>query len=133
MAQEKRFEEQIKAWLESQGIYPLGTAKQDITVEPCGYWEKRWGGGKYVKAGLPDLHIVINGISVEVELKAKGGRVSPLQVHNLNQIDDAGCYAMVLYPDDFDKFKRLIMFIKHNQSVDVDLITLCGLQRGCRK
>ena len=79
MAAEKAFEEKLKDWLESEGIYALGTERQKMTTEPCGYWEKRWGGGKYTKAGMPDMHIVVNGISVEAELKAPNGRPSPLQ------------------------------------------------------
>ena len=57
--------------------------------------EKRWGGGKYTKAGMPDMHIVVNGISIEAELKAPNGRPSELQIQKLNQITDAGCIALV--------------------------------------
>lgn len=130
MAQEKSFEKKLKKWLESQGIYALGTPKQKMTTEPCGYWEKRWGGGKYTKAGLPDMHIVVNGISIEAELKAPNERPSELQKQKLNQIDNAGCIAVVLYPKDFENFKNLITFIREWQSVDLDMITHFGLERG---
>lgn len=133
MAAEKQFEEKLKKWLESEGIYPLGTPKQDITTEPCGFWCKRWGGGKYTKAGLPDMQIVVNGISIEVELKAPNGRPSELQKHNLNQIDDAGCIALVLYPKDFENFKRLVKFIKQNYFCSPDVVAYASLQRGWRK
>lgn len=133
MAAEKQFEEKLKKWLESEGIYPLGTPKQDITTEPCGYWEKRWGGGKYTKAGLPDMHIVVKGISIEVELKAPNGKVSELQKHNLNQIDDAECIAVALYPKDFEKFKSLVRFIKQNYFCHPNVVTFSGLERGWRK
>ena len=133
MAAEKQFEEKLKAWLESEGIYPLGTPEQDMSTVSWGYWEKRWGGGKYVKAGLPDMHIVVNGISIEVELKAQNGRPSELQKQKLNQIDDAGCCAVVLYPKDFENFKRLVLHIKHHLSFDLNLITYCGLERGWKK
>ena len=127
---EKSFEEKLKAWLESEGIYPLGTAKQDMTVKPCGYWEKRWGGGKYTKAGLPDMHIVVNGISIEAELKAPRGKPSELQIQKLNQIDDAGCIATVLYPKDFPNFQRLVLFIKNSYHIRSDIVTFSGLERG---
>ena len=133
MAQEKAFEEKLKVWLESQGIYPLGTPKQEITTQPCGYWEKRWGGGKYTKSGLPDMHIVVNGISIEAELKAPNGRPSELQKQKLNQIDDAGCIALVLYPKDFENFKKLVQFIKNNYHIQPDMVTYSGLERGWRK
>ena len=127
---EKRFEEKLKKWLESEGIYALGTPVQDMTVPPCGYWEKRWGGGKYIKAGMPDMHIVVNGISLEVELKAPNGRPSELQIQKLNQIDDAGCIGLVLYPKDFEKFQRLVKYIKATKTSYVHLVTMSSLERG---
>lgn len=130
MAQEKLFEEKLKKWLESEGIYPLGTAKQDMTTEPCGYWCKRWGGGKYVKAGLPDMQIVVNGINLDVELKAPNGRPSELQKQKLNQIDDAGCIAMVLFPKDFENFKELIKFLKQTYFCSPVVVDQLGLERG---
>ena len=133
MAQEKVFEEKLKRWLESEGIYALGTPQQDRLVQQCGYWEKRWGGGKYTKAGLPDMHIVVNGISLEVELKAPNGRPSALQIQKLNQIDDAGCIALVLFPKDFENFKKLVLFIKANYRIQPDMVTLSGLERGWRR
>ena len=67
MAGEKNFETHLKKWLESEGIYPLGEPVDRMGTPPCGYWEKRWGGGRYVKSGLPDMRIVVNGIALEVE------------------------------------------------------------------
>ena len=133
MAAEKQFEEKLKKWLESEGIYALGTPKQDMVAPPFGYWEKRWGGGKYTKAGLPDMHIVVNGISIEAELKAPNGRPSELQIQKLNQIDDAGCIALVLFPKDFEKFQRLIRYMKTMRDPLVDIVTHCGLERGWKK
>ncbi len=111
MAAEKNFETQVKRWLESEGIYPLGTEQQKITVTPCGYWEKRWGGG-YSKAGLPDMHIVVNGINIDAELKASNGRPSELQKHNIKQINSSGSIAMILYPEGFEEFKSMVKGVK---------------------
>lgn len=133
MAAEKSFEERLKKWLESEGIYALGTPEQDIVAEPCGYWEKRWGGGKYIKAGMPDMHIVVNGVSLEVELKAPNGRPSELQIQKLNQIDQAGCIGFVLFPKDFEKFQRLIRHIKTYCGIDADVVTYSGIERGWKK
>ena len=112
MAKEKRFEEKVKNFLESNGIYPLGTPKQKIKVKPIGYWEKRWGGSVYVKRGLPDLHIVVNGINLDVELKAEDGEPSDLQEFMIKQMVEAGGIAFVLYPKDFEDFKQLIYKLK---------------------
>lgn len=133
MAAEKSFEDRLKDWLESEGIYPLGTPKQDMTTEPCGYWEKRWGGGKYIKSGMPDMHIVVNSVSIEAELKAPGNKPSELQIQKLNQIDDAGCISVVLFPKDFENFKRLIKYIKMAKTSYVHLVTMASLERGWRK
>lgn len=130
MAAEKSFENQLKKWLESEGIYALGTEKQKMLAEPCGYWEKRWGGGKYTKAGLPDMHIVVNGVSIEVELKSEAGKLSELQIQKLNQIADANCIGLVLYPHDFDKFKKLVKYIKVSGNPYTDIVVMCGLKNG---
>lgn len=133
MAAEKSFETKLKVWLESEGIYALGTEQQKMTTPPCGYWEKRWGGGKYIKSGMPDMHIVVNGISIEAELKAPKGKPNDLQIQKLNQIDDAGCISLVLYPKDFEKFKRLVKYIKATKTSYVHLVTMSGLERGWRE
>lgn len=72
MAAEKNFENRVKRWLEGIGVYPLGTARDKMPLPPIGYYEKRWGGG-LSKSGLPDLHLVIKGVSLDVELKARMG------------------------------------------------------------
>lgn len=95
--------------------------------------EKRWGGGKYIKSGMPDMHVVVNGISIEVELKAPNGKPSELQIQKINQIDEAGCIGLVLYPKDFEKFQRLIWYTKHSSVYDINSVTYCGLERGWRK
>lgn len=111
MAAEKDFENRLKRWLESIGVYPLGMEKQKMTVPAIGYYEKRWGGG-YSKAGLPDMHIVVNGVNIDVELKASNGRPSELQKHNIKQINNSGSIAMILYPEGFEEFKSIVKGVK---------------------
>ena len=132
IAAEKNFENRLKRWLDSEGIYRLGTPVQEMIAEPCGYWEKRHG-STYTGGGWPDMHIVVNGISVEVELKAPNGRPSELQIQKLNQIDDAGCISMVLFPKDFEKFQRLILHFKRCAFNDQDVVIYCGLERGWKR
>lgn len=107
MAAEKNFENKVKRWLESIGIYPLGTAIEEKPVKAIGYYEKRWGGG-YTKAGLPDMHLTVNGISIDVELKASNGKPSELQKHNIKQINNSGAIALLLYPDGFREFQEMV-------------------------
>lgn len=108
MGAEKNFEHKMTKYLESLGIYPLGTEKQKMTIPPVGYYCKRWGGGKYVKAGLPDYQIVVNGQCIEVETKAPRGVVSQLQKQKIEQINISNGLALVLYPKGFDEFKKII-------------------------
>lgn len=108
MGSEKLFENKIKRYLESVGIYALGSDYRNKPTPAVGYYEKRWGGGMFTKSGLPDLHICIHGHSIEVEIKASHGRVSEIQKVMLRQINDSGGYALVVYPKDFEAFKQNI-------------------------
>lgn len=105
---EKLFENKIKKYLQTKGVYPLGTTREKTSVKPTGYYEKRWGGGTFTKSGLPDMHIVVNGHSIDVELKAPTGKPSELQLFMIDQINHSGGCAMVVYPKDFEKFKKII-------------------------
>lgn len=73
-------------------------------------------------SGLPDMHIVIKGHSLEVEIKAPNGKASELQKKNIVQIMDSGCRGAVLYeyekdiPKDgfpyyvnYEQFKEAVM------------------------
>lgn len=77
MAGEKNFENRLKKWLESEGIYPLGEPVDRMSAPPCGFYEKRWGGSRYVKSGLPDMRITVKGMTLE-KLKA----MNPLDRYN---------------------------------------------------
>lgn len=112
MAGEKNFENRLKAWLESEGIYPLGHPFDKMPVSPCGYYEKRWGGGRYVKSGLPDMRIVVNGFALEVELKGPDGTPSELQKRNIQQINRSGGIGLILYPTGFETFKSIVKGVK---------------------
>ena len=91
-----------------------------MNVPPIGYYEKRWGGG-YSGSGKPDLHMVICGINLDVELKAKSGRPTELQKTIIRQINDCGSIGLILYPDGFQEFKTLIKGVIDCNSVIPDL------------
>lgn len=115
MTREKQFEEQVKRFLEDEGIYRAGTPEDQMLTPPYGYWVKRWGGGRYVPDGLPDMQISVCGVSLDVELKTEKGRVSPLQEQKIKQMQQAGCMAFILRPDGFIQFKYLIRRIKREE------------------
>ena len=135
MAGEKNIENRRKKGLESEGVYPLGEPVDKMKAPPCGYYEKRWGGGRYVKAGLPDMRIVVNGIALEVELKAPSGTPSELQKRNIKQINNSGGLGLILYPDGFPEFQKLIKGVKAcacpiaglSASINALINTDCGI------
>ena len=108
---EKNFENRLKRWLESEGIYRLGTSSDKMKVPPCGYYEKRWGNA-ITGSGKPDMLIVVKGKMLEAELKAENGTPSPTQLVILDQIKNSGCKGVVVYPSTFEVFKNLIWEMK---------------------
>ena len=97
---EKIFETKVKAFLKKEGVWHL----------------KYWGGGGFTKSGIPDILACVNGIFVGIELKATNGRPSALQLYNIDEIRRSGGIAMVLYPNDYCKFMRLIKTLKKQQT-----------------
>lgn len=96
MAGEKTFENKVKKFLTEQGCW----------------YVKYWAGGEFTKAGIPDLLICCNGHFLGVELKAKNGKPSELQLWNIAKIKEAGGTGIVLWPDGFDAFKEMILKLK---------------------
>lgn len=89
---ESQFQTKVIQFLKEHGVYVI----------------KYWGGGRYTKAGVPDIVACINGYFIAIELKTETGRVSKLQEYNLEDIRRAGGAAMVLRPAGFENFKRFI-------------------------
>jgi len=91
MAAEKDFEKKVKAYLTEKGCWVL----------------KTWSNG-IQREGVPDLLVCCNGFFLAVELKAENGHPSDLQLWNIEKIRLAHGCAIVLYPNQFDRFKYLI-------------------------
>lgn len=96
MAAEKQFENKIKAYLKSKNAWFI----------------KYWGGGSFTKAGIPDILCCHKGRFIAIEVKAPNGKASELQLYNLKKIEEAGGKAFLLYPKDFDDFKKWIEELK---------------------
>ena len=95
MAQEKVFENKVKAFLNSIGAYYIKTH-----------------GDRFSKVGTPDILACVNGYFVAVEVKAENGKPSELQLHHIEQIKKAGGVAYILYPKDFEDFKEHMEALK---------------------
>jgi len=76
------------------------------------WFVKYWGGGRFTRAGIPDIICCVNGYFVAVELKTDKGRVSELQQYNIDRIRESGGVAIVLRPDGFEDFKKFIKEVK---------------------
>lgn len=91
MAQEKRFENKIKKYLEKKGC-----------------WYVKYFANSFTKAGIPDLITCVSGYFVAIEVKASNGKPSELQIYNRDKIREAGGISIILYPDQFEEFKKFI-------------------------
>lgn len=100
MAQEKNFENRVKKFMKDEGCW----------------FVKYWGGASFTgksftRAGIPDLLVCCKGRFIGVELKAAKGKPSDLQLYNLREIDKAGGYGILLYPDHWELFQNFISCI----------------------
>lgn len=95
MAQEKLFENRIKKFLTDRGV-----------------WHVKYFANRMTKSGIPDILACVDGRFVAIEVKADRGRPSELQLWNIEQIRKSGGIAMVLYPNQFDEFKNLIISLQ---------------------
>lgn len=115
MAAEKQFEKKVECFLQSVGVYQAGTASDKMEVEQTGWFTKIWGGG-YQKSGIPDLLICANGFFMSVELKAPTGRASELQNMNTARINQSNGIGIILYPDGFNDFQKIMKGVIENHS-----------------
>lgn len=100
MAAEKQFETKIKKFLKDNNA-----------------WFVKYFANGYTKVGVPDILACVDGYFLGIEVKASNGKPSPLQIHNLKKIDEAGGFAVLLYPDQFDQFKDLVMCLMNDWDV----------------
>ena len=114
IAAEKNFENRIKVWFQSVGIYPAGFPSHKMTVPQVGWYIKYWAGSQFTKSGIPDILVCVNGYFVAVEVKGPNGTASDLQIKNIKMINASNGFAFVLYPSAFDEFKTFINGLIHD-------------------
>lgn len=107
MAEEKLFETQIKKYFHAIGIYPAGYPTNKMKAPQIGWYTKIWGGG-FQKSGIPDIIACVNGFMVAVEVKASNGKASELQKLNISRINAANGIGLILYPEGFEDFQKII-------------------------
>ena len=87
MAEEKRFENKIKAFLKNQNCYHV-----------------KYFANRNTRSGVPDILACINGRFVGIEVKANKGKVSELQRWNLIHIRNSGGIGLLVFPSDWEVF-----------------------------
>ena len=92
MAEEKNFENRVKAFLADHGCFFI-----------------KYLGSGMTKAGVPDLLVCCNGYFLGVEIKATHGTPRKLQYIKLGQIVEANGYGFLLYPKDYECFKHFVI------------------------
>ena len=97
MAAEKTFENKVKKYIEAHDG-----------------WQVKFFANRMTKNGIPDVLACINGYFVAVEVKVENGKPSELQKYTVGKINDAGGCAIILYPDQYEKFKKLINFLNND-------------------
>ena len=91
MAQEKNFENKIKAWLKDHDCYFV-----------------KFFANRMTKTGVPDILASVNGYFVGIEVKAQNGRPSDLQFYNVRKIRESGGFAYIVYPSGWDELKEIL-------------------------
>ena len=92
MAAEKNFENRLKDYLDKIGAWYI----------------KYWAGSKFTKEGIPDIIACYKSRFIAIEVKGKKGKPSLLQLVTLRKIRLSKGYGILLYPEDFDGFKKFI-------------------------
>lgn len=125
MAAEKNFENRLRAWLHTQGVYQAGMPEDKQTEPPMGWYLKIWGGG-FQKSGIPDLLMCVNGIFIAAELKSSVGKPTELQRKNIKMVNRGGGIGLVVYPEGFEQFKEIIKEVMMCDLVTAELKRLCN-------
>lgn len=103
MAEEKNFENRIKDFLKEKNCWFIK------------YWSgTSTKGKKFTKDGIPDILVCCHGKFMGVEVKAPHGKPKVLQLYHLRKIEEAGGFAILLYPDQWEVFKNFIDCVMAN-------------------
>lgn len=71
--------------------------------------------GGYGASGIPDILACVNGYFVGIEVKAKRGKVTPLQWGQLDRIVEATGTALIIYPDNLDDVRTACELLANDE------------------
>lgn len=69
---------------------------------------KYWGGSRFTKVGIPDILACVDGQFLGIEDKSEKGKPTLIQLVTLKHIRFAGGFGILLYPKEFQNFKRFV-------------------------
>lgn len=98
MTPEGKVKEKAKRILESIGAY---------------YFMPATGG--YGRSGVPDIVGCLNGVFFAIECKANGGRPTALQLREIERINVAGGFAIVVDEDNVSLLESLSKLVGERQ------------------
>jgi Holliday junction resolvase len=98
MTPEGKVKERAKRILESIGAY---------------YFMPATGG--YGRSGVPDIVGCLNGVFFAIECKANGGRPTALQLREIERINVAGGFAIVVDEDNVSLLESLSKLVGERQ------------------
>ena len=107
MAEEKLFENRIKAY-----IYSLGG------------WHVKFFANRMTKKGIPDILACVGGYFVAIEVKAQNGHPSELQIHHCERIRKSGGFSFVVYPSGWEKLKKILNGLSQGYFIEEDVKNL---------
>ena len=65
--------------------------------------------GGYGRSGVPDIVACIDSVFVGIECKAGKGKLTEIQKHNLQQIEQCGGIALVINEENVDELKDILI------------------------
>ena len=92
MAEEKQFELKVRKWIKEQGG-----------------WSFKVMGNAFQEAGIPDVIGCINGKLIALEIKSSRGKASDMQLYKIKLISQAGGYARVVSPKNWEQIKKELL------------------------
>lgn len=83
----------------------------------CYYFTPTTGG--YGRSGVSDRIVCYRGLFISIEIKAKGGKVTPLQARELVSVQKAGGLSMVIDESNVDQLEEYILkYTEKNMRID---------------
>jgi hypothetical protein len=98
-------------------VTPEGKVKEKAKriLDSIGAYHFMPATGGYGRSGIPDIVGCLNGVFFAVECKANGGRPTALQLREIDRINVAGGFAIVVDEDNVSLLESLSKLLGERQ------------------